>query len=378
MPSANNLALAFAGLVSGLLFLGDYSAIIIFPVVCVWLGARLDGARRLRALLAFAAVFAVVVSPWLARNIALTGNPLAFASQNLALKAGDPTAEPATARATFSTDAPAFNINKIGNKALTSLQKGAGERLWSGGGIFLTAFFVAGFLYRFRDPRANRLRWLACATLLAFALAQAFLDSGEGERSAWTCAAPLIVIFGAGFFTVLVASSETLATHRARAGLAVLALLSAQAAPLARNVIAPRTAHSYNYPPYLPALFAAMGAEMARGRETPLAWMADVPAGASWYSGQRVWAQPASPEDIAQASKWQPVRALVLTPATLGKPAASLLQPDTRATHPTWPDVYRALLTDGRMPAGFPLSTPKRAPGDIHVLIDPLTPPAGK
>ena len=379
-----------SGLLAALLFLGDYSAIVIFPIMLAWLWLHADAqhprsrARRLRAPLIFAIAFLAIASPWLARNIALTGNPLAFASQNIALKAGDPTAEPATVRATFATAAPALDIRKLGNKALTSLQSGIGERLWSGGGIFLAAFFVAGFLYRFRDARANRLRWLACALLLALALAQAFLDSGEGERSAWTCAAPFIAIFGAGFFFVLVTSTETPASRPARlsrAGLAALVLLAAQAVPLARNIVAPRAAYSYNYPPYLPALFSGMAGEMARGRETPLAWMCDVPAGAAWYSGQRVWAQPAALEDFAQAAKWRPVSALVLTPATLARPAASLLTPPSanagaNAARPSWADVYRAILGDGRLPANFPLTMPKRVAGlaDFYVLIDPLTP----
>jgi len=377
---------ALAGLVTALLFLTDYSAIIIFPIMCAWLWLRAPApARRLRAPLVFAAVFIIAVSPWLARNISLTDNPLAFASQNIALKAGDPTAEPATIRATFSTATPALDIHKLGNKALTSLQTGIGSHLWSGGGIFLTAFFIAGFLYRFRDARANRLRWLAAATLPALALAQAFLDSGEGERSAWTCAAPLIVIFGTGFFAVLVSSNETLAARPARAGLAALVLLAAQAAPLARNLAAPasRNALSYNFPPYLPTVFSGMAGEMARGRETPLAWMADVPAGAAWYSGQRVWAQPAALEDFARASAWQPVRALVLTPATLDRPAASLLKFNAAgAARPGWAGVYRAILAGNAagaapLPAGFPLTMPKRVLDNFHVLIDPLTPATG-
>ena len=375
-------ALALAGLLAALLFLGDHAALVIFPIVCVWLYLH---ERNPRAPLVFAAIFIIAVSPWLARNTALTGNPLAFTWQNITLKSGDPAADPATTRATFSTAAPALDINKLGNKTLTSLQTGIGAHLWSGGGIFLTAFFIAGFLYRFRDARTNRLRWLATATLLTLAFAQALLDSGEGERPVWTCAAPLIVIFGAGFFTVLVTSNETLAARPARAGLAALVLLAAQAVPLARNLAAPRNANvqSYNFPPYLPALFAGMGKEMARGRETPLAWMADVPAGAAWYSGQRVWAQPAVLEDFAQATKRQPVRALVLTPATLARPAASLLKPTataTRAPRPTWPEVYRALLADGsaRLPPDFPLTLPKRVLDDFYVLIDPLTPATGK
>ena len=45
--------------------------------------------------------FLVVSGPWIARNLALTGQPIGLTLQNVALKFGDPTAEPANMRATL-------------------------------------------------------------------------------------------------------------------------------------------------------------------------------------------------------------------------------------------------------------------------------------
>lgn len=354
------------GILAGLLFLCDYSAIVVVPVMWVVTWLRVPGWRRARSLVLFTVGFAAVIAPCVVRNSVLAGNPLAFSWEGIVLKSGDPTAEPAARRATFSTSAPAFDLAKLGNKMLTAAQRGIGEKIWSAGGLFLTAFFAAGLAYRFRNVSVNRLRWLVVAMLCALALGQAFFDSGEGERGAWLCMTPLVVIFGAGFFMVLVESSEALA---ARAGLAALVLLAAQALPLARDLAEPRGAHYYNYPPYLPAQFAAIGQGLSQGRAAPLAWMCDVPAGAAWYSGQRVWAQPATLDGVARASHWEPVRALVLTPATLAKPFfGGLTKPQN-----SWAGVYRGLVT-GRMPEDFALKAPIRLADDFYVLVDPATP----
>jgi len=303
------------------------------------------------------------------RNVALTGNPVAFAAQGIALKAGDPTAEPETVRATLSAAAPVVDLDKLGNKMLTSLQKSFRERLWAGGGIFFTAFFVTGLVYRFREDRVNRVRWLFVATLGLLVVAQAFFDSGEGERFPVVYATPLIAIFGAGFFAVLVASSEALHGH---ARWAAALLLAVQALPLAHDVVEPRRLH-FSYPPYYPGLFLGMRDEMTRRGGAHPAWLADVPEGAAWYSGQRVWARPATVRDFYGVCQEQAQVALVLTPHTLDRPFFSELTKRTEAGGKLgdWSEVYGALVTN-RFPAGFPLSLPQKVADNFYVLIDPL------
>lgn len=358
------------GVVCGLLFLSDYALLVVPVIVFVPLFMRVPPGRRRNWSLVFAiAGFALVASPWLIRNVSLTGKPLALAGEGMVLKADDPTAEPSARRATFSAEPPRADFKKISNKALTSLQKGAGEKLWSGGGIFLTAFFVAGLLYRFRDGGAGRLRRLAVGLLVAVAVTQAFFDSGEGERTVWLCMAPVVMIFGAGFFLILIGSSDELSR---RAWLAALVLLAAQAVPLARDVIAPRRP-AYNYPPYLPALFEGMAEKLSQGRDESFAWMADVPAGAAWYGGRRVWAKPATMNGFREVNRWQRVRALTLTPETLSRPFfGELTKPAANAAAEDWAQVYRGLAA-GRLPEWFPLKSPVRIAPDFYVLIDPGT-----
>ena len=149
--------LAALGAVCGLLFLAEYSAGALVLVVMAHVAWRGETRARWTALALVAAGFVLVTAPWIARNVALTGHPVALAAQNLALKAGDATAEPANQRAMLSAKLPSADLNKLGNKALTYLQENLKSRLWSGGGLWLTAFFVAGWLYVFRSAAANRL-----------------------------------------------------------------------------------------------------------------------------------------------------------------------------------------------------------------------------
>lgn len=364
-PGRAAVAWLAAGVVAGALFLIDYPLGLLVPVVAgfaAWRGRPPAAAWVVAGAL-------LVGLPWLLRNVAVSGRPLGLAGQDVALRAGDPTAEPAEVRTSLRADAPPISLNKVGNKTLTGLQVALQERLWSDGGLFLAAFFVAGWLYRFRREEANRLRALFGVALLVLIVGRAALNSGEGERHITAVAAPLILVFGAGFFGVLVASSNRLSD---RPRLAAAGLLVLQGLPLAHDLLEPRQIH-FSYPPYYPAFFQGMATEMARrGGEHP-SWMADVPAGAAWYSGQRVWAQPRSLRDFYAVHAEQPLLALVLTPHTLDRPFFSELAaagPAGASRFGDWGDVYRALIRE-QVPAGFPLARPQKLADNFYVLLDP-------
>jgi hypothetical protein len=358
-----------AGLLCGLAFLGDYSAGIAIAAAAGWIGFRFSGGQRGRALAVLGLGFLVVAGPWIVRNIAIAGGPAGLAWQGIALKAGDPTADPETVKATLSAAVPSLDLNKLGNKMLTSLQKSLRERIWAGGAIFFVAFFVTSLVYRFRLDRVNRARWLLVATLGLLMVAQAFFDSGEGERLPVVYATPLIAVFGAGFFFVLIASSERLRGH---GRWAAAVLLAVQALPLAHDTMEPRRLH-FSYPPYYPGLFMGMREEMLRRGGPHPGWLADVPAGAAWYSGQRLWARPATLRDFYGVCQEQTQVALVLTPHTLDRPFFSELTKRNIADGRLgdWSEVYTALVTN-RFPAGFPLSLPQKVADNFYVLIDPL------
>ena len=357
--------MAAVGLVCGLLALGDYSAGFVILPVMVYLGFRYSGRARVLALLAVFAGFILMVVPWAVRNTRLMGNPLALAGHSIALKSGDPTAEPELVRNTLAVAHPMIELNKIGNKGLTGLQVALRDQLWSGGMLF-SALFVVGLLYNFRGSTVSRLRLVFLAVLLVLIAAHAFIDSGEGERMPALYAVPLIAIFGAGFFAVLVASNDRFSPY---AGWLAVVLLCVQALPLLHDAMEPRRLH-FNYPPYYPTLFTGMREDSTHRHG--VAWMADVPAGAAWYSGQQVWSQPAQLRDFYAIGVDQPMYALVLTPHTLDKPFfAELARPGNSSSRlGEWAQVYSGLVTS-RFPAGFPLIFPQKVSDNLYVLFNP-------
>ncbi len=372
------------GATCGLLFLAEYSSGALVFVAIGYAVARFRGRAAWLAGGGVALSFALVAAPWVMRNVALTGHPVALAGHNVALKFGDPTAEPATVRGTLSAEAPRLDLKKLGNKTLTSLQENLKTRIWSGGAMWFAAFFVAGLLYAFRSTVANRLRWVLAASLVVLLFAQAALNSGETERHVAVWLAPLLIVFGAGFFFVLVGSNAVLSPWpRAVAGV----LLLAQAVPLVHDVLEPRRFH-FHYPPYFPALFQAMR-EGFEQRSAPgkFGLMADVPAGLAWYGQSRAWAQPPRLRDFYAVTLEQPIGVLLLTPRTLDRPffselnARRMIPGELGATSKRfgeWGEIYAGLLT-GALPREFPLRTPEKWSENLYLLLNPaLPPPRGK
>jgi hypothetical protein len=369
------VSLSLLGALCGALFLTEYSSGMLLAVAVFGTARRFRGSARWPALGLLVGAFALVTLPWVARELAVTGLPTGLALQNIALKAGDSTAEPAVMRATLSAALPPIDLNKLSNKVLSTLQDVARTRLWAGGAMWFVAFFAAGWLYVFRSAPVNRIRWLFALSLVVLVASQAAFSPGDSERPAVAWLAPLIIVFGAGFFFVLLTSNPLLGSWPRACAAALIAL---QAVPLAHDALDPHWLH-FQYPPYFPQLFQGMRRQLtvsdAAGR---FGLMADVPAGLAWYGDTRVWAQPSTLRDFYAVQVEQSTGELLLTPKTLDRPFFSDLNAKPRtpgfltAAIPRigeWGEVYGGLLT-GSFPREFPLSTPRKVTEDLYVLFN--------
>lgn len=353
-----------SGVAAGLLFLVDYPAGVLTPLVAVVAAWRQPLRRRLGVVAIVCGAALLVSAPWMIRNLTLTGNPVGLAWHDVALRSGDPTAEPDRFRGTFGTEAPAVELRKLGNKGLTALQSALQEQIWAGG-LFLTGLFGAGWLYRFQRGTVRRLRAWFTLSLAGLVLAHGLFNSGEGERLPALYATPLLLMFGAGFFRVLIESNPVLA---ARPRLAWLGLLGLQALPLLQDVLEPRRVH-FSYPPYHPGVFVELSRGLQREVGPAPGLMSDVPAGTAWYSGLRVWGKPATLREFHLASVSQPIEVLVLTPHTLDRPFFDeLLKPSAEASRfGDWGRLYMGLIQD-RLPAEFPLNQQQKLADNFRVL----------
>lgn len=373
---SRSLALRVAALggLAGLLFLTEYSAGLVAVVLAGYLGWRATGRSRGPALGVLALAFLLPVLPWLVRNTVVVGHPLGLAWQNLALKAGDTTAEPSAQRNLGTTEPPGLDVKKLGNKGLTGLEQNLQTRIWSGGGMIFTAFFIAGLAYQFRHGPVNRLRWVFAGLLLVLLAGQPFLNSGESPRLPAHYLAPLVIVFGAGFFLVLVDSQTRLALHWQWAAAGLLLL---QALPLTRDCLEPRKIH-FHYPPYYPNLFMELRKDVQARFVAGTGVATDVPAGTAWYGQMRVWAKPERLRDFSQVIVEQNIGALLLTPVTLDRPFFTELaarKDDAISLTDTggWGGVYAGLVTR-RMPANFPLNLPpQKLTENMVLLVNPET-----
>ena len=357
-----------------LLFLTEYSGGLVALVLGGYLALRVGGRARWPLLGVFAGTIALLIAPWLVRNTVVAGHPLGLAWQNLALKAGDPTAEPAAQRNLATAEAPGLDLNKLGNKGLTGMELNLKDRLWSGGGLMLTAFFIAGLMYQFRHGPVNRVRWCFSAVLLVLLAVQPFFNSGESPRLPAYYLAPLIIVFGAGFFFVLVDSQARLTPHWRWL---VAGLLLLQGLPMVRDCLEPRKIH-FHYPPYFPNLFMELRTDL-QGRFLPGTGVStDVPAGTAWYGRLRVWAKPEKLRDFSRIMVEQNIGALLLTPVTLDRPFfTELAARNEDAMNLTdaggWGEVYVGLVRR-RMPASFPLNLPpQKLTENMVLLVNPQT-----
>ncbi len=370
----SSLLCLIAGLIGGLLFLTEYTAGFIFLVFAGYLVVRFRGAYRVKMLSPALLGFLFVATPWCWRNITWTGHPLALASQNLALKTGDSTAEPETFKKSLQAAGPETSFRKIANKGLKGLEINLKERLWSGGAYIFTAFLLVGCLYRFRNRLANSMRWCAVLTILIVLVLQPFFNSGLSQRLPAIYLAPLIIIFGAGFVIIMLESTgRRLQMERM---VWISALLLFQAIPMVHNLMEPKR-NPFTYPPYIPSLLARTRTHLTDQFYPGYGIMSDVPAGVAWYSQQQVWAQPGKYSDFVETLLRQEIGALFLSPKVLDQPYfhqllhADLELGDNYRKKRYWGAVYGS-LQQGTAPRFFPLSQVQQISTNMYVLSNPL------
>ncbi len=340
------------GLMAGLGTLTRYAFGSVMVPVIIFIGL-FGGPRRLGLAVASGLTWAVVLTPWIIRNVAVSGTwfgtaGYAFAENTFLYP------DSSLMQSINPTLSLAAGIKPYAYKILPNLDTLFHTGIFSLGGGWLGMLFLVGLMLNFRNATAQRLRYFALMSLAVFMFAQALGKTPVSELSPilntenlLVLLTPLVVIFGTAFFLILL-EQLTLPAITVRYGIIALLVLVACQPLIARIMF--KTA-PISYPPYSPQEI-----QRVSGWTTPDALiMSDMPWAVAWY-GQRqsVWLTLDTQDDFyALHKKIKPVQALYLTSLTMdGKFLSDWMQDGKQG----WGNFVYKILKDQRLPDKFPLT----------------------
>jgi hypothetical protein len=323
------------------------------------------GARRTVVLSASLAAFAVVMAPWVARNIHLSGT--AFGTAGYAIYADTPLfpgdrlerslavdLKPETASSGVATSLDKVGARDFLRKLLVNTNQIVQNELPRLGGSWMFAFFLVGLLVPFMSPALSRLRvfLLLCfgTLMLTEALGRTHLSADTPDinsENLLVVLAPLVFIYGAGMYHMLLDQLQLPFPELRRVITGGFCLL--MCAPLGFALLPPRTLPLV-YPPYYPPLIQQMSAWMT---EKEL-MMSDMPWAVAWYGNRSCVGLTLNVrQDFFTINDEQrPVQALYLSQVTLDRRLQTQL---LAGTDREWGRFFMELLASHEVPRGFPL-----------------------
>jgi len=328
----------FSVLFSAIAFLTRYIALASVPgiILFAWLmGGRFRGGTRFVVL--FTILYMLLISPWLYRNVKVSGNPLGMAPTTaLAETAKYPN------KALDRQLHPKFSFGQTSSQLKAKWGLNFSEKHGSlipgmGGGI-LTAFFIVTFFYTFVRPQVNYFKWgIAAALLLTVILGGFFSETSLMMAHAFW---PFIILYGLAFFYVLVDRLD-LGVRLYTAGLTATIVILA-ALPLIFTLMPPKAKSPY--PPYWPPIISQVST-MLTPREV---MCTDMPWATAWYGNRVSVLLPKDLDDFYEINDYkQYISGIYITALTKNRPFAKDLL--TGSEKPWLP------LMSGRPPVDFPL-----------------------
>lgn len=328
------VAFAVAAGLSGCMFLTKYRAAALLPAPGLFL--VLSFRRRWLAGAAFATLVALVVAPWVMRNMKVSGTPLGTALYTVVYDTqeypGDSFDRTVAPRADSWRVAAAVRA-----KLLPGFRRMYDLDLRTMGSGLLVCFFLVSLFRGSAWGGVGRLRW--CTALgLALSLVADALHGAGGAAGVSQALLPLVAVCGVGFFDQFMHETENMSP-----GLATVltwALVGATALPAALTLTGPPSPGPY--PPYYPP-YVSYVAGFVRAEE---AICTDIPWATAWYGDRTSILLPLDLEEFERLG-WErhAIGGLYLTTETGRRPLASPHGGSLNAWHP---------LLERRVPPGFP------------------------
>jgi hypothetical protein len=346
------LALA-TGLLTGLGMLTRYSfGWVIVPVAVYF--ALFGGTRRTGLAVAAFLAFVVAVTPWIARNLAVSGT--FFGTAGYAVVEG--TLAPFQGSRLMQSLNPdmtsAYWVLPYLVKLEGNLRNIMQEDMLRLGGGWLGVLFFAGLLLGLRNATARRLRYFAMLCLGVFILVSALgrtqlteVSPELNTENPLVLLTPLVAIFGVAFFLTLLNQMNVPSLQMRY--LVVVLVAGLGCLPFIMTLLPPRISPTA-YPPYYPPEIQKIGGWMQPDELV----MSDIPWAVAWYGDRQcTWTTlNAQYEFIALNDFIKPVNALYLTRNTLdGKLITDCVQGDVN----NWNNFVYKTVAFNQLPDHFPL-----------------------
>jgi len=341
-----------AGILTGVGMMTRYAfGWLIVPVVIFLV--LFGGVRRPGLAVAAFLAFGVAVTPWIIRNLAVSGT--LFGTAGYAVVEG-----------TFAF--PGSRLMQSVNPDLTSaywirpyLRKFfensryilQGDLLRVGGG-WVAMLFFAGLLLGLRSLAARRMRYFTMMCLGVLIIAEALgrtqltnITPDINSENLLVLLTPLVAIFGVIFFLTLLNQMKT-PSPQVRA-LVIILMVVVSCQPLIANLLPPKTS-PVSYPPYYPPDIQKISSWMGPNEII----MSDIPWAIAWYGDhQSTWITINSQYEFFQFNDYvKPVRALYLTLDTLNE---KLFTDCLQGGVDSWGNFCLKTITANQIPEQFPL-----------------------
>lgn len=289
--------------------------------------------------LAAIVTFAAVLTPWIVRNVTVSGHPFGIAiypllDQPSLLRSLDP--DFSDLFYGFKMKVRLGIVNQLG--AIVSF---LGLNLAAG------AFFLSLF-HPFKRPTSARFRWCVLAIWVSALIGMAAygpITSATSELQLHSVFIPLMVFYGLAFLLVLwnrlgfQHSLMRLVFNVLIVGLAAIPMLLTLSSG----------ARSINWPPYVPPYIGILG-DWYKPNE---AICSDMPWAVGWYANRECLLLPNSPKTMTEISDYlimgAPIHALFLTPISLDAP---FMKDIAFGPYKEWSGIF---LRNPKSLQGFPL-----------------------
>jgi hypothetical protein len=339
------------GLLLGLGALTRYAfGWLVIPVL-VYLGF-ICALRRIQVMLITLLVFLAVLSPWITRNLVVSGTP--FGTAGYALVETTFLFPENKLERSLDPSFQAVGLKPFLFKLSINTREMFQNDLPKLGGSWVSALFLTGLLLGYRSPALRQLRYFLLGALGLFILVQSLGRTQLSEDSPivngenlLVLTVPLVFIFGAGLFFQLL---DQMALRVRELRYVIIGVFVLVACLPMIHVFAPPKNSPLAYPPYYPPAIQETCGWMKPGE----LMMSDIPWALAWYGNRQcIWlSQNAESDFFAVHDFLKPVRGLYLTPQTMDN---RFLSQWVRAGEHSWPSFILESMLRNRIPEDFPL-----------------------